>query len=204
MEEVGYVLIVERVGGFFYAVHHLQAGRVEVGHCSCEASRIDDYEQRAYLRHFYLDLVPFELEPGIFLQEMQHKDYYAHAEDYRPPVRDKEVAYREHRGGERREVVSGELSEHRHDEDEQTEETSEYIPVTEILTDENGEMYIAVVTEETPEPTTVQKSALEEYQEAKEENNRNKLSGYNHGEKKEKENPYENATIPSDFQIILD
>ena len=91
-----------------------------------------------------------------------------------------------------------------YEEDEQPEETSEYIPVTEILTDENGEMYIAVVTEETPEPTTVQKSALEEYQEAKEENNRNKLSGYNHGEKKEKENPYENATIPSDFQIILD
>ena len=90
------------------------------------------------------------------------------------------------------------------EEDVPQEDTVEYIPVTEIFTDENGETFIAVVSEDIPEPTTKPKSALEEYQEAKEQNNNNKLSGYNHGNKKENaENSYENATFPSDFQIIL-
>ena len=90
------------------------------------------------------------------------------------------------------------------DEDVPQEDTVEYIPVTEIFTDENGETVIAVVSEDVPEPTTEPKSVLEEYQEAKEKNNNNKLSGYNHGKKNETpENPYENATFPSDFQIIL-
>lgn len=88
-------------------------------------------------------------------------------------------------------------------EEEPAEET-EYIPATEIFTDENGEVYIAFVSEPEPEPTTVQKSVLEEYQEVKEQNKKNKLSGYNHGDDKNTaQNPYENATIPSDFQIML-
>ena len=47
-----------------------------------------------------------------------------------------------------------------YEEDVPQEEIPEYIPVTEIFTDENGETYIAVVSEDIPEPTTKPKSAL--------------------------------------------
>ncbi len=71
------------------------------------------------------------------------------------------------------------------------------------VTDENGEIveqYIPGI-----ETETETKSVLEQYHENKEENGNNKISGFNHSDKSEsKVNSYEDATVPSDFSIVLD
>lgn len=71
------------------------------------------------------------------------------------------------------------------------------------VTDENGEIVEQYIPETEVETET--RSVLEQYHEDKEQNGNNKISGFNHSDKSEsKVKSYENATIPSDFSIVLD